>query len=261
MPLTGADGSLVAGVAARVALIHPLQVPLWIDLAAVVVGALAGAAVAARERFDVVGALLLAVVMGLGGGIIRDLLLGLRPVAVTSRYYLPAAAVAALAGLLFASLLRRFGATIVVLEALSAALFTVVGVEKALLYHLPYASAIFIGVCAAVGGSVLADLISGRPVEVVRHGPWNATAALAGASVYAVTAALGAPAGVSQAAAFAVVVAMRLAALRWGLQTPLPDDVSQRLAARARPGTGGRPRPGAGDQAGPDGPPHGGGPA
>jgi uncharacterized membrane protein YeiH len=95
------------------ALIHPLQVPLWIDLTAVVVGALAGASVAARERFDAVGALLLAVVMGLGGGIIRDLLLGLRPVAVTSRYYLPTVAIAALAGLLFASLLRRFGAAFV----------------------------------------------------------------------------------------------------------------------------------------------------
>ena len=58
-------GCLVTSTAIRAALIHPLQVPLWIDLTAVVVGALAGAGVAARERFDVIGALLLAVVMGL----------------------------------------------------------------------------------------------------------------------------------------------------------------------------------------------------
>jgi uncharacterized membrane protein YeiH len=246
----------MAGAAAGVPLVHPLQVPLWIDLTAVVVGALAGAGIAARERFDVMGALLLAVVMGLGGGIIRDLLLGLRPVAVTSPYYLPTVAVAALAGLLFASLLRRFGAALIILEALSAALFTVVGVEKALLYHLPYASAIFIGVAAAVGGGVLADLISGRPVEVVRHGPWNATAALAGASAYAVTAVLDAPTGVSQAVAFAVVVAMRLAALRWGLQTPLPGEVSQKLSPRAGHGIRASPRP-ATDQPGEDAPPPG----
>jgi uncharacterized membrane protein YeiH len=246
VPLIRADGSLLAGLATRTALVHPLQVPLWIDLTAVVVGALAGAGIAARERFDVIGALLLAVVMGLGGGIIRDLLLGLRPVAVTSRYYLPAVAAAALAGLLFASLLRRFGATLVILEALSAALFTVVGVEKALLYHLPYVSAIFVGVSAAVGGGVLADLISRRPVEVVHRGPWNATAALAGASVYAATAVLGARTGVSQAAGFAVVVAMRLAALCWGLQTPVPGEASHRRTAGAPPG-GARPggaRPG-----------------
>lgn len=229
MQLIADAGDLVTGAATRAALIHPLQVPLWIDLAAVVVGALAGAGVAARERFDIVGALLLAVVMGLGGGIIRDLLLGLRPAAVTSRYYLPTVAAAALAGFLFTSLVRRFGTMFVVLDALSVGLFTVVGVEKALLYDLPYVSAIFIGVSAAVGGGLLVDLIARRPVEVVHRGPWNATAALLGASVYAAATALDAPTGVSQAAAFIVVVAMRLASLRWGLQTPLPTDLGQKF--------------------------------
>jgi uncharacterized membrane protein YeiH len=222
----------MADAIARAALVHPLQVPLWIDLTAVVVGALAGAGIAARERFDLIGALLLAVVMGLGGGIVRDLLLGLRPVAVTSRYYLPTAAAAAVAGFVFTSLLRRFGAVFDVLEALSVGLFTVVGVEKTLLYDLPYPAAVFVGVSAAVGGGVLVDLIAGRPVEVVRQGPWNATAALAGASVYVVMEALGAPAGASQAAAFSVVVGMRLAALRWGLRTPLPANSGSKLTAR-----------------------------
>ena len=113
------------------ALIHPLQVPLWIDLTGVVVGALAGAGVAAREKFDVF-------------------------------------------------------------------------------------------------------LIARRPVDVVHRGPWNATAALVGASVYALAAALDAPTGISQAAAFVVVVAMRLAALRWGLQTPLPADLGQKLTPKSR---------------------------
>lgn len=232
MQLIEDPGYLVTGAVARPALIHPLQVPLWIDLAAVVVGALAGAGVAARERLDVIGVLLLAVVMGLGGGIIRDLLLGLRPVAVTSRYYLPTVAAAALAGFLFSSLMRRFGTTFVVLDALAVGLFTIVGVEKALLYDLPYVSAIFIGVAAAVGGGLLVDLIAGRSVEIVHRGPWNATAALVGASVYAVAAALGAATGICQAAAFIVVVVMRLASLRWGLQTPLPADLSQKLTPR-----------------------------
>jgi uncharacterized membrane protein YeiH len=223
---------LATGAAVRAAVIHPLQVPLWIDLTTVVVGALAGAGIAARERFDIVGAVLLAVVMGLGGGIIRDLLLGLRPVAVTSRYYLPTVAAAALAGYFFSGLIGRFGPAFAVLDALSVGLFTIVGVEKALLYHLPYVSAIFIGVATAVGGGLLVDMITGRPAEVVRRGPWNATAALAGASVYAAAAALGAATGVSQVVAFVVVVGMRLASLRWGLQNPLPADLGQKLAPR-----------------------------
>lgn len=229
-------GCLVTGAATRAALIHPLQVPLWIDLTAVVVGALAGAGVAARERLDVIGALLLAVVMGLGGGILRDLLLGLRPAAVTSPYYLPTAAAAALVAFLFSSLTRRFGKIAVILDALSAGLFMIVGVEKALLYNVPYVSAIFIGVVAAVGGGLIVDLIAGRPVELIHRGPWNATAALVGASVYAAAAALGAPTGLSQVAGFLVVVAMRLASLRWGLQTPLPVDLGQKLTPRRRQG-------------------------
>jgi uncharacterized membrane protein YeiH len=220
----------------QAAVIHPLQVPLWIDLTAVVVGALAGASVAARQQMDAFGALLLAVILGLGGGIVRDLLLGLRPVAVTSRYYLPTVAAAALAGFLFASLVRRFERTFAILDAMSVGLFTIVGVEKALLYDLPYVSAIFIGVSAAVGGGLLVDLIAGRPVEVIRRGPWLATAALVGASGYAVAAAADAPTGVSQAIAFLLVVIMRLTALRWGLQTPLPADVGQKLTSRRTQG-------------------------
>jgi uncharacterized membrane protein YeiH len=216
--------------------IHPLQVPLWIDLTAVVVGALAGASVAARQQMDAFGALLLAVIMGLGGGIVRDLLLGLRPIAVNNRYYLPTVAAAALGGFLFASLVRRFERTFALLDAMSVGLFTIVGVEKALLYDLPYVSAIFIGVSAAVGGGLLVDLVAGRPVEVIHRGPWNATAALVGASGYAAAVAADTPTGVSQAIGFLLVVMMRLAALRWGLRNPLPADVGQKLTSRRAQG-------------------------
>jgi uncharacterized membrane protein YeiH len=77
--------------------------------------------------------------------------------------------------------------------------------------QLPYVSAIFIGVSAAVGGGLFVDLIAGRPVEVIHRGPWNATAVLAGASVYVIAAALEAPTGVREAATFIVVAATRLA--------------------------------------------------
>ena len=232
MQLTADSVDLTASLAIH-AVIHPLQVPLWIDLTSVVVAALAGAAVAVEERFDLVGGILLAVIMGLGGGIIRDLLLGLRPVAVTNHYYLPTVTVAALAGYLFASLLRRFGTPFVVLDAMATGLFTVAGVEKALLYDLPDVSAIFIGVAARVGGGLFVDMIAGRPVGVVHRGPWNATAALAGAAFYTVIADLDAPTGFRQAATLAVVVTMRLASLRWGLQTPLPDDLVRKFTPRS----------------------------
>ena len=115
---------------ALTAVVEPRQVPRGIDLAAVVVGALAGAGRAVREQFDMFGVLPLALVMGLGGGIIRDVLLGLRPVALTDRAYLPTVVVAASVGLVFARLLHRFSRAFRILDALALGLFTLVGVER-----------------------------------------------------------------------------------------------------------------------------------
>ena len=130
--------------------------------------------------------------------------------------------------------MRRLRAIFIVLEALSDGLFMIVGVGKALYYNVPDVSAIFVGVCAAVGGGILADLLAGRAAAVIQRGPWNATAALVGASVYVTADALHVEIAVSQAVAFLVVVAMRLASLHWDLQTPFPPDVAQRLASRRR---------------------------
>ena len=79
--------------------------------------------------------------------------------------------VAALAGYLFASLLRRFGTPFIVLDAMATSLFTVAGVEKALLYDLPYVSAIFIGVAAGVGDGLFVDLVAGHPWGWSAAGP------------------------------------------------------------------------------------------
>lgn len=217
------------------ATVEPLQLPLAVDLTAVVVGAIAGAGIAVRERLDVVGGLFLAVAMGLGGGVIRDVLLGQLPVALSNEAYLPTVAVAAMVGLIFASLLHRVGPVVALLDALALGLFTVVGVEKALLADLSAASAVFVGVSAAVGGGIIVDLLAGRPVAVVRRGPWNATAALAGASVYLLASTAGAPSRVCEAIAFLVVVTMRVVSLRWGVQNPESVDVIRVIPARRRP--------------------------
>jgi uncharacterized membrane protein YeiH len=160
---------------------------------------------------------------------------------------------------LFNSLMRRLRWIFVVLEALSDGLFMVVGAGKALAYNLPDVSAIFIGVCAAVGGGILADLLAGRAAAVIKRGPWNATAAMVGASVYVTAYSLHVDIALSQVAAFLVVVAMRLSSLHWDLQTPFPPDVAQRLASRRR--RGGEPALRSGDDSPGEEDSSGGGPA
>jgi uncharacterized membrane protein YeiH len=206
-----------------------LQLPPWIDLLAIGVGALAGAATAVRLRFDLIGVLFVAILMGLGGGIIRDVLLGLRPVAVTNQAYLLTAVGAGIAALAVLRLVTRWTGLFSLFDALALGLFTIVGVEKAFLYQVPYAGAIFIGVLTAVGGGVIRDVIGDQPVEVVRRGTWNAMAALAGAVVAVGLRALGAPAIISESIAFVVIVGARFSALHWGWQTSEAGDLLARV--------------------------------
>ena len=85
-----------------------LRVPAAVDLAAIVIGALTGGLLAAREGFAVSGVLLLAVSGGLGGGLIRDVLLGeVPPVALTNPAYLPTVAITAAVTFFFSGWLSR----------------------------------------------------------------------------------------------------------------------------------------------------------
>ena len=74
------------------------ELPAWLDVGAMVVSAAFGAHVARLRRIALVGVVLEGVVVGLGGGITRDVLLGLEPVAITTWYYIPAVLIAALLG-------------------------------------------------------------------------------------------------------------------------------------------------------------------
>ena len=209
-----------------------LQVPLWIDLLAIGTGALAGAAGALRQRFDLIGVLLVAVLMGLGGGIIRDVLLGLRPVAVTNEAYVITAVAAGLASILLLRLVTRWVLLFSLFDALALALFTIVGIEKALLNGAPAAGAALIGVTAGVGGGVIRDIVSGQPVEVVRRGSWNASASLAGAIVYLLARALAVPVGIAELVAFVVILGARYSSLHFGWQTPEVGDLLARIGRR-----------------------------
>lgn len=212
-----------------------LQVPVWIDLLAIGAGALAGAAGAVRQRFDLIGVLLVAILMGLGGGIIRDLLLGLRPVAVTNESYLLTAVGAGLGALVLLSLITRWVQLFSLFDALALALFTIVGVEKAVLNGVPPAGSVFIGVTAAVGGGVIRDIISDQPVEIVRRGTWNAAAALAGAILYLLLRTFTVPVAIAEVAAFLTIVGARYSSLHFGWQTAEAGDLLAKVTRRPNP--------------------------
>ena len=213
-----------------------LPIPAAVDLAAIVIGALTGGLLAARERFAVSGVLLLAVSGGLGGGLIRDVMLAEGPpVALTNEAYLPTVAITAAVTFFFSGWLSRLTGLLVVLDAVTLGFFTVIGAQKAELAGLPSASVVFIGTLTAVGGALIRDVLLAQRADIVQPGPYNAVAALIGATALTI---LAGPLGLDQLAVAAVVIVL-VAALRvlsvWrGWEAPVAVDLPARTRTRLR---------------------------
>ncbi|WP_448614691.1 trimeric intracellular cation channel family protein [Modestobacter sp. URMC 112] len=211
-----------------------LRVPAAVDLAAIVIGALTGGLLAAREGFAVSGVLLLAVSGGLGGGLIRDVLLAQGPpVALTNPAYLPTVTVAAGVTFYFSGWLSRLTRLLVLLDAVTLGFFTVIGAQKAQLAGLPSASVVFIGTATAVGGAVIRDVLLAQRADIVQPGPYNAVAALIGASALTVLAGpLEMPPLPVAAIVIVLVATLRVLSVWRGWEAPVAVDLPERARNR-----------------------------
>jgi uncharacterized membrane protein YeiH len=217
---------------------HAVTLPLYLDLIAVFLGGLTGSLHAVRKGFAVTGLVALAIGAGLGGGILRDILLqNGPPVALTQPAYLPTVLVAAGIGFFFGSLVRRFQKPMILMDAVWLGLYAVVGAEKALGLGLSGFSAILVGAVASTGGSVIMDVLAGEKPDLVRPGPIGHFGAVIGAVIYVTMAKwLGVPAAVAMIVTVVVVFVIRVAALRFGIQAPTALDIPQTITrVKARP--------------------------
>ncbi|WP_051466607.1 trimeric intracellular cation channel family protein [Actinomadura oligospora] len=192
------------------------HIPAGLDLSAVAVGAAAGAASAARraaaERIDVIGVAIVGIVTGLGGSMLRDVLLGQVPAALRGDRYLLVALSAAAAGMAFAHLVTRAAAVITVLDAASIGLYLSLGISKAGNAGLSTTAAVLVGIVACSGGGVLRDLLLGDSVAIVRVGSWYVTSALLAAGVFL---AVRQSAGLGGATTVTTMTAFTLRVLAW----------------------------------------------
>ena len=198
-------------------------IPLWADLLAVGVGSLQGAMFASEfkdRRLDLLGVAIIGIATGLGGGILRDVLLGQVPRAMSSNWYLVVAVGAALVGMALQRLFHRLAGLITALDALTIGLFGAIGSTKALALGLPEIPAVFVGVISAVGGSVLRDLLMNLTIAMMHVGSLYAVAAAAGTVVLVVLVSLGAPVALSAIIGTSVTLVIRLLAVRFGWTLP-----------------------------------------
>jgi uncharacterized membrane protein YeiH len=211
-----------------------LLIPLWIELVAVAVGAAQGAVFAVRaegeaNEFDVVAVAVFALVMGLGGGIVRDVLLNVTPAALTHEAYLLTALGAGALAMLLAQSLRMVPWSVEnTLDAAVVGLFVVVGCAKADDAGLGGVATILLGTITGVGGGVFRDLLARRPVQMMqRTSPYVVVAAL-GACLFVALSELGVSQAASATGALVLIVLVRLLATSRGWRTPPPATLPPR---------------------------------
>lgn len=193
-----------------------------LDLVGIFAFAVAGALVAVRKNLDLFAALVLGGVTGLGGGFIRDVLIGATPPAALADWrYLLVPVAAGLLTFVFHPTVGRLERVVTLFDAFGLALFCVTGALKAVDYGLDPLPAALMGMLTGIGGGMLRDVLSGS-VPVIFEGVLYATPALAGATVAVLLDRTDLPLLVVAAAGFTTCLGWRLLALVRGWRAPLP---------------------------------------
>jgi uncharacterized membrane protein YeiH len=201
---------------------------LVLDLTGTFVFALNGALTAVRAaRLDVVGVVTLGMMTALGGGVIRDLVIGNIPPATFRDWrYFALAVGGGLVAFALSKLLNRLETSITVFDAMGLSVFAVIGTAKAAAFGLGIGPTLLLGVVTAVGGGTIRDVLIGQIPTVLRSELY-AIPALVGAAVTVAAIHLnvyGLPAAL---AAAAVCFVIRMLGVRFGLNAPGPPGLDQ----------------------------------
>jgi uncharacterized membrane protein YeiH len=202
-----------------------VNTPQWLALLTTGVGAVEGAILARNSgrtknvQMDVVGVLVLAMFLGLGGGLARDILLGNTPmVALRTPWYL---VVVVTSAALVISLGRFIPSTqsksFVLLDSLTLGLYAAVGVQLALDFNVPWIGAILVGLFASLSGGVIVSLLQRETPHLLLPGSPYALLALMGIFTYLIVSPFSG--GLASVACVSVVVVGRFAVLRWKIRT------------------------------------------
>ncbi|MHA7261863.1 trimeric intracellular cation channel family protein [Arthrobacter sp. TMN-37] len=197
------------------------NIALTLDLVGVFFFAVSGSLLAARKGFDLVGSLLLASLAGLGGGVVRDVIIDTPPAAFFNPAYLIPPLLATVLVYFTVSGVERVKRVVVIFDAGGLALFCVTGTVKALDFGLNPVAAVLLGVTTGVGGGLLRDVVANEVPQLFDPRDIYALPAMLGAAVVALLVGVGWMNLFTGTAAAAVVFALRLLSWRFGWHAPL----------------------------------------
>ncbi|MCF6369122.1 trimeric intracellular cation channel family protein [Rhizobium halophilum] len=197
-----------------------MNVLIVLNYAGVVVFAATGALAASRKQLDLIGFLFFAAITGVGGGTLRDLILGQVPVFwVREPAYIVVCVVTAIVVFFTAHLIEWRYRLLIWLDAVGLAAYSVMGAALGLAASGSPTIAMVTGTLTATCGGVLRDLLAEEPSVLLRPEIYI-SAALAGAGAFTAAEAAGLPSYASSAAGFAVALALRGGAIQYGWTIP-----------------------------------------
>lgn len=197
------------------------QLVLIADLGGTFVFALEGALAGVVAGFDPVGVLVLAFLTALGGGVMRDVMIGARPVAAVAdwRYTVTVLAAAFVTWMFHAWVNAIPIHVLIALDACGLALFVVAGTFKALDFDIHPLVAVFLGTVSGVGGGVMRDVLLNRVPHILQTDIY-ATAGMAGAVVIVLSGGRGWRRRYVAVAAGIVCIGLRMTAVAYNWQLP-----------------------------------------
>ena len=176
--------------------------------------AISGIRMAAAKHFDWFGGFVCGFAVAIGGGTIRDVMLGVTPFWMTSSIYFTCTIIALLVGILFSKKLSRMENAWLITDTLGLAMFTIAGLQKTLQYDHPFWVAIVMGCITGVAGGVIRDVLLNQEPIIFQKDIY-AMASVAGGLIYWLLAALGINIGITSIVTFFVICLVRYVAVRY----------------------------------------------
>lgn len=182
--------------------------------------AISGIRHAAAKRFDWFGGFVCGIAVAIGGGTIRDMMLGVSPFWMSSPVYIVCTFLAQAIVIIFSKSLKRLDNAWFVFDTLGLALFTIAGVQKSLDYGNPFWVAIIMGCITGAAGGVIRDVLLNR-VPVIFQKEIYAMASVAGGSLYWALTYTGLPLPIVVTTTFLAIVAIRFLAVKYHISLPV----------------------------------------
>ena len=162
-----------------------VAIPIAFEMLAVIVASAGGVLSARESKLDLIGAIGLAVIVSLGGGLIRDVILQVGDVYILQQpLALPVSIATAAAVFMFPMVVEKPDRLVATLDIFSVGLFAVMGADKTMVYGYPPVTCVMMGFFTAVGGGMLRDICLARVPYIFQRSNLYAIAAIAGAIAY-----------------------------------------------------------------------------